>query len=304
MNANEDGWSSECPTTEGNYEYRHGDLDGYTIVKVYKICGMLWARYSDVCSTLDGLHKRHTNPQWRPLRGADDTKNPGPADLVASETPLTDAAACDVDTYAGDYLVNPNPQGRWVESSVARSLETRLADAVRELSDWRKGESAHREMARIQLLNISSERDAWKAIAGRLGAALKDLEWTSCGCDKCKAITQDLVELRRGSMDKPLSTSWRRWFECGLINRKMSTLTNSLTFRWLLFKRKTLERNHMETEPFEFLGMKGKAVDWLPANTDLIGVSLPQIPLQLNDPRIMRNLVVIKTDDEDNRKTE
>lgn len=57
-----------------------------------------------------------------------------PAGQSESKTPVTDSACVDVDTYSGGYLISPNPKsGRWVESAIARKIETALAEKTAEV---------------------------------------------------------------------------------------------------------------------------------------------------------------------------
>jgi hypothetical protein len=54
-------------------------------------------------------------------------------------TPRTDAARCDVDTYAGEYMVDPNPKGEWVSYKLAEELEREL-NALRDIQEGALGD--------------------------------------------------------------------------------------------------------------------------------------------------------------------
>ena len=55
-----------------------------------------------------------------------------------SETPETDAARVSVDTYAGEYMVDVDPRGRWVEATFAEKLERERDEARRLLSELQR----------------------------------------------------------------------------------------------------------------------------------------------------------------------
>lgn len=67
-------------------------------------------------------------------------------------TPETDAARVSVDTYAGEYLVDPDPQGRWVEAAFAEGLEHQrdaYAETIREfLREADEIDERHPELAK------------------------------------------------------------------------------------------------------------------------------------------------------------
>lgn len=166
--ADTDGWSSECPTTEGKYYLRceeTGMDDSKAVIYIHGI-RELWADVEGELRPLRMWHNGLTNPQWRPAK-------------AVSETPETDAAH---EVRDDETSIQHIARRR----KVMESLETRLADAERAQYQAEKA-----------MVEIESECMRWKAVAETLGVALTELEWTSCGCDKCKAITQGVAELER-----------------------------------------------------------------------------------------------------------
>lgn len=106
-----DGWTSECPTEEGQYEFRHAGKQEPTIGN-FSVSG---ARQ---------FHRKFDNPQWRPHKLAGSigipTELPTPeTDYIISK--LEDSEPLDI------YEKN----GMLEMTEHARQLETRLAEAER-----------------------------------------------------------------------------------------------------------------------------------------------------------------------------
>lgn len=154
-----DGWSSECPTEAGEYEWKESFEESGRRLKVSLSheqalqVSVPQAIGPNIMWRLDVFDYAYEG-QWRPLRGGE------------SETPDTDAAAYECDR---GYEV--------VSAAVARALETRLADAESRLSEEfvrRRDVEGSLDVQKAVSTGLRDELTVWKALAGRLGKAL---EW-------------------------------------------------------------------------------------------------------------------------------
>lgn len=112
-----DGWTSECPTEPGVWEFRC-DTTEDLIVQIKHMRGKLLVSVDGEGGIpLDIWHE--DNPQWRRHLGGIESPM---SDEVVSVTPETDKACFDADNWNSVVL-----------AEFARSLETRLAAAERAL---------------------------------------------------------------------------------------------------------------------------------------------------------------------------
>jgi len=155
MTENTDGWTSECPTVPGEYEFKHRSNDKPESVTVYDASGKLLVQVAGGRGMLSAFHNFHFDPQWRPLKG------------VEGETPETDA--CYV--RAGMMLANQVDE----LDKTCRSLETRLAESVRLngqfLDELRADVEYWKKLSRdngMWAADAEEKMDAWKGVAVRL----------------------------------------------------------------------------------------------------------------------------------------
>ncbi len=89
-----------------------------------------------------------------------------------SDTPETDANRCDVDTYAGEYLVKPATDGEWVRFEFAQALERQRDAAIKLADDVAKDSRVLKEKYGIGDRHVMREKNAeikrWRTLATKL----------------------------------------------------------------------------------------------------------------------------------------
>ncbi len=186
------GWSSECPTTPGVYEFRRSTTSWIDKVEIFRMKGLLFGKLDGISISLSGFDSQGSNPQWRPLR--------------TSETPLTDAAEYPASTFA-----NAPDDVKVVNSDLARMLETKIAEAeselaiarnrIKQLAEEGTKVTLHALELGVTAGNSVLERDAWKSVAERLEEACNPFIGASKGAKAWwpyrDPITEALAELER-----------------------------------------------------------------------------------------------------------
>lgn len=192
-----EGWSSECPTTPGDHWFKSDEqpqVQATVALRDGKLC--VWFE-GEGGMPIRLVHIAEENPQWRPLR--------------KSETPLTDAAEYPASTFA-----NAPSDVKVVNSDLARMLETKLDEAeselaiarnrIKELAEEGTKAALHALELGVTAGNSVLERDAWKAVAERLAVNIICLcAITQDGrklyptrlCRRCQALAE-LERLRKG----------------------------------------------------------------------------------------------------------
>lgn len=162
MSADEEVWSSECPTVTGEYELKSMGFDYGPVTITREVEGKkLWASTrAGNYIPLDEWHEGLTNPQWRPAKAV--------GYVTDGFVGITDEELSRI--KASPQHAEMKNKGR----AYVKQLETRLADAEKR------------------------ERD-WKTIAGRLGDSIERFWGTEKSRNYYKPlyITEALAELRR-----------------------------------------------------------------------------------------------------------